>query len=231
MKPANKRTDSDGAEEEAKRKKSASAAASLSALLKQVRACRLCVEAPHGDPLPHAPRPVLVAERSARICIIGQAPGTRVHASGRPFTDPSGDRLRDWLDVSSDQFYDSTLFCIIPMGFCFPGQNERGADLPPRSECAVQWHEKLFALLPQIELFLLVGFYAQRFHLGKKCRKTLTETVADWREYAKCDDQPLRLPLPHPSWRNNGWLRKNDFFERDILPFLRAEVQKRLTRP
>ncbi len=203
---------------------------SLCELLEHVRACRHCVEMPVGPPLPHEPRPVLVAGRSARICIIGQAPGTRVHASGRPFTDPSGDRLRDWLGVSSDQFYNPHLFNIIPMGFCFPGLDDRGADLPPRRECARKWHGDLFALMPQIELILLVGLYAQRFHLGKRCKKTLTQTVADWREYAITDHRPIWLPLPHPSWRNNAWLRKNSFFERDVLPFLRTEVQRRIAR-
>ena len=197
----------------------------LDRLLDEVRSCTHCLLSPRGAPLPHPPRPVLVASTQAKICIIGQAPGTRVHASGKPFTDPSGDRLRDWLGVSAAQFYDPRNFAIVPMGFCFPGLNDKGADLPPRKECAQKWHDEVFELMPQIELKLLIGMYAQRRYLGKKRKKTLSETVRCWRDYIDGEGGPVELPLPHPSWRNNAWLRKNPFFETDVIPFLRNEVK------
>ena len=140
-------------------------------LLRDIKACRHCVLSPTGNPLPHAPRPVLVASSTAKVCIIGQAPGTRVHKSGKPFTDPSGDRLRDWMGVTSEQFYDAAKIAIIPMGFCFPGLNDKGADLPPRKECAPKWHEPLFVLMPQIKLILLIGLYAQHRYLGSARKK------------------------------------------------------------
>jgi len=197
----------------------------LERLLENVRSCDHCRQNPSGPPLPHPPRPVLVASPVAKICIIGQAPGTRVHASGKPFTDPSGNRLRDWLGVSAEQFYDSRNFAIIPMGFCFPGLNDKGADLPPRKECAEKWHEELFELMPQIRLKLLIGMYAQRRYLGKRRKKTLSETVRCWRDYIEEEGRAVELPLPHPSWRNNAWLRKNPFFEHDVVPFLRTEIK------
>lgn len=203
---------------------------SLGGLVEDIKSCRHCILNPSGPPLGHEPRPVLVASTYAKICIIGQAPGTRVHASGKPFTDPSGDRLREWLGVSSREFYNQKLFSIIPMGFCFPGLNDKGADLPPRKECAEKWQDELFERMPQIELKLLVGMYAQRWHLGKRRKKTLSETVRCWREYLprKQDEarEPAVLPMPHPSWRNNAWLRKNPFFERDVIPYLRGEVAR-----
>jgi uracil-DNA glycosylase len=193
----------------------------LDRLTADIRACRLCVESPLKTPLPHEPRPVLRVSPTARICIAGQAPGTRVHASGMPFTDPSGDRLRDWMGVTPDEFYDAARIAIVPMGFCFPGLNAKGGDLPPRRECAETWHEPLFKHLPQLELILLVGQYAQAWHLGRMRKTSLTETVAAWREY-----QPRFIPLPHPSWRNNAWIKKNPWFEEDLLPILKRDVRR-----
>ncbi|PVB63490.1 uracil-DNA glycosylase family protein [Labrenzia sp. 011] len=201
----------------------------IETLAKQVRACRICVENPLKAPLPHEPRPVLQVSSTARICICGQAPGTRVHLSGRPFTDPSGDRLRDWMGIGEDVFYDAARLAIIPMGFCFPGLDARGSDLPPRPECRKAWHDRLFAAMPQIELVLTIGQYAQAYHLGAGRRKTLTETVAGWREYFEAEPEPGKhsvLPLPHPSWRNNSWLKKHPWFGSELLPVLRAEVAR-----
>jgi uracil-DNA glycosylase len=192
----------------------------LDKLASEIHACRLCIETPQGKPLPHEPRPVLRVSRTARVCIVGQAPGTKVHASGMPFTDASGDRLRDWMGVTSEEFYDVSKIAIVPMGFCFPGQDAKGGDLPPRRECAPHWRARIFAEMPQVEFLLLVGQYAQAWHLGEAARSSLTETVAAWRSYL-----PGALPLPHPSWRNNGWIRKNPWFETDVLPALRREVR------
>ena len=206
-------------------------AGDLDALLSAVRACRICVEAPQGKALPHEPRPVLRASATARLAICGQAPGTRVHASGTPFTDPSGDRLRAWMDVTPDEFYDEARLAIVPMGFCFPGQDAKGGDLPPRRECAARWHREIFAALPQIELVLAVGAYAQAFHLGAARGKTLQETMLKWRVHLATERHPKVLPLPHPSWRNNVWLKKNPWFAAELLPVLRGEVRRHLTRP
>lgn len=194
----------------------------LETLLESIRACRICRENPMGKPLPHEPRPVLQVSRQARILIAGQAPGTRVHASGRPFTDPSGDRLRAWLMVNETEFYESGRIAIVPMGFCFPGLSKAGADLPPRRECAPAWRGKVLALLPPVELVLAIGIYAQAWHLPGRTASSLTETVAAWREGLALS--PPVIPLPHPSWRNNGWLRKNPWFEAEVLPELRARV-------
>jgi uracil-DNA glycosylase len=193
----------------------------LDKLAAEIRACRICVEHPQGKPLPHEPRPVLRVSRTARICLAGQAPGTKVHASGMPFTDASGDRLRDWMGVTSDEFYDTSKIAIVPMGFCFPGQDAKGGDLPPRRECAPHWRARLFAEMPQVELTLLIGQYAQGWHLGEATKGSLTETVAAWRSYL-----PRAIPLPHPSWRNNGWIRKNPWFETEVLPMLRMEIRR-----
>lgn len=171
--------------------------------------------------MPHEPRPVVQAAAQARIAIVGQAPGTRVHQSGRPFTDPSGDRLREWMQVDEATFYDESRIAILPMGFCFPGLDARGGDLPPRRECAPLWQQRVRDSLPNIELTLLVGMYAQRFHLTSQAQKTLTETVRHGERY-----QPGFLPLPHPSWRNNAWLSKNPWFEEKILPLLRRRIQE-----
>jgi uracil-DNA glycosylase len=191
----------------------------LDRLVAEVRACQLC--APHFKN--HEPRPVLVPSTTAKICIVGQAPGTRVQESGLPFNDRSGDRLRDWLAMDRDTFYDSRRIAFLPMGFCFPGQDAAGGDLPPRPECAKTWRAGLFKLMPQLEVYLLVGLYAQRWHLGERVKPSLTETVKAWREY-----RPTYIPLPHPSWRNTGWLKKNAWFEEELVPFLRREVHKRL---
>lgn len=190
----------------------------LGALLEKVRACRLC-----ADQLPHSPRPVLRGRCSARILIAGQAPGTRVHASGIPFSDPSGDRLRSWMGINSEAFYDESHIAILPMGFCFPGLDAKGGDRPPRPECAPAWREALMAELPHIRLTLAIGLYAQSWHLRDRLKPSLTQTVAAWRDYG-----PDIFPLPHPSWRNNGWLKKNPWFERDLLPQLRGRIQAEL---
>jgi uracil-DNA glycosylase len=197
---------------------------SLETLLEEVRRCRLCHKAPtRQPPLPHAPRPVLQASAEARLLIVGQAPGARVHATGLPFNDPSGDRLRIWLGVGRDQFYDAGIFAIVPMGFCFPGYDESGSDLPPRRECAGRWRKRLMAGLPRIEIIICLGRHAQAWHMPRFCRATLTETVCNWREpYDQL--RPRVLPLPHPSWRNTGWLKRNSWFEADILPVLRSDV-------
>jgi uracil-DNA glycosylase len=202
--------------------------AELDHVLAAIRACRVCVENPRGKPLPHEPRPVLRASATARLAICSQAPGTRVHASGKPFTDPSGDRLREWMGVTPDEFYDEARVVIVPMGFCFPGQDAKGGDLPPRRECAGLWHRQLFAALPGLELVLAVGSYAQDFHLGTAKGKTLQETMLRWREHLKTKVWPRVLPLPHPSWRNNAWLTRNPWFEAELLPVLRREVRKLL---
>ncbi len=209
-----------------------SGGSALSLPVGQVKNCRHCLDDPRGKPLPHEPRLVVVPSRRAKVCIIGQAPGTRVHASGKPFTDPSGDRLRAWMGISSEQFYDPAKVAIVPMGFCFPGLDDKGGDLPPRKECAPKWQAALFELMPQIELKLLVGMYAQNWHLGKNRHKTLTKTVAHWRDYvgdsASVRGQPMLLLMPHPSWRNTAWLRKNPFFERDVISFLQREIKRLL---
>ncbi|ODR98461.1 uracil-DNA glycosylase [Methyloceanibacter methanicus] len=198
----------------------------LTAIVRAIRRCRVCVTAPRGQPLPHEPRPVLRASATARLAICGQAPGTRVHRSGRPFSDPSGDRLRSWLNMPADLFYDEARVAIVPMGFCFPGHDAKGGDLPPRRECAAQWHRDLFAAMPQVELVLAVGAYAQAFHLGAARGKTLQETMLNWRAHLEAPRSPRVFPLPHPSWRNNAWLKKNPWFEVELLPALRREVGK-----
>ena len=192
---------------------------SLPALLRDIRACQICASA-----LPHAPRPVLRATSSARIVIAGQAPGTRVHESGMPFTDPSGDRLRDWMGVDSETFYNDKLIAIVPMGFCFPGLDDKGGDLPPRRECAPAWRSSVFTHLNNVKLTLLVGSYAQNWHLKDSRKPTLSETVKAFKEYG-----PELLPLPHPSWRNNAWLKKNPWFTDDLLPHLRRRISRILS--
>ena len=184
------------------------------ALLTEVRGCKLCKK--H---LPLGPRPVLQIDPRARLLIAGQAPGRRVHDSGVPFEDASGDRLRDWMGMSQEVFYDASRVAILPMGFCFPGTGRSG-DLPPRPECAGAWREQLLAWLPDLELTLVIGQYAQDYHLGTAQKASLTETVRAWREF-----WPALLPIPHPSPRNNIWLRKNPWFESDVLPRLRKRVR------
>lgn len=197
-----------------------SASDPLPALLAEIRACRLC-----EAHLPLGPRPVLRAERSARILIAGQAPGTRVHASGIPWNDVSGDRLRAWLGLDSEVFYDTTRVAIIPMGFCYPGR-AGGGDAPPRPECAPAWREKLLALLPSVRLTLAIGQYAQAWHLRERRKTSLGETVAAFREYG-----PTLFPLPHPSPRNQRWLRDRPWFEAEVLPALRSRVREVLASP
>lgn len=203
----------------------------LAGIIEAIRACRICRDRPLGSPLPHAPRPVLRVSPTATVCIASQAPGTRVHASGKPFTDPSGDRLRAWMGIDAATFYDERRIAIVPMGFCFPGLDAKGSDLPPRRECPPAWRAKLMAALPRIEFVLAVGAYAQRWHLGPSARPTLTETVAAWREILTETTRgggPAILPLPHPSWRNTGWIRRNPWFEAELLPVLRGEIARRM---
>ncbi len=186
----------------------------LAALLREVRECQHCV-----DHLPNPPRPVLRAQASARLLIVGQAPGTRVHKSGIPWDDPSGDRLRAWLDMDADSFYDESRVAIIPMGLCYPGRGASG-DLPPRPECARLWRQRLLACLPCVELTLLVGRYAQQYHVPE-AGKTVTDTVRRWRELL-----PHYFPMPHPSPRNLLWLRRNPWFEQQAVPALRRRLRQ-----
>lgn len=201
---------------------------SLDRLLCEIRACRVCRDAPIGIRLAHEPRPVLRVSATARIAVCGQAPGTRVHASGMPFTDPSGVRLRAWMGVSEDEFYDVRRIAVVPMGFCFPGQDAAGGDLPPRKECAPLWRARVFQHLPNLELILLVGLYTQHWHLGGRAGRGLTETVANWRAILDQHARPRLLPLPHPSWRNNAWVKKNPWFQADLLPVLQSDVRRLL---
>mgnify|MGYP001812840639 FL=1 len=201
----------------------------LDRLLTEIRDCRICRDAPrYGAPLPHEPRPVCVASKRASILVAGQAPGTRVHASGIPFNDPSGDRLRQWMGIDRDAFYDVSKIAIVPMGFCFPGLDAKGGDLPPRRECREVWRAQLMQLLPQVRLVLVIGQYAQAYHLGNLRQKTLTRTVANWRAIRDERTSPITYALPHPSWRNNAWLRKNPWFERDLLPALQEDIRAQI---
>ena len=184
------------------------------------------MERPLGQPLPHEPRPVCVLSETARVVVCGQAPGNRVNLSGVPFDDRSGDRLRDWMGIGRDVFYDRARIAVVPMGFCFPGYDARGSDLPPRKECAPAWHERVFAAMPQVELVLAIGAYAQAWHLGPRRGANLTETVRDWRRHLMANDHRPVLPLPHPSWRNTGWLKRNPWFEAEVLPQLREQVKR-----
>ncbi|WNJ16931.1 uracil-DNA glycosylase family protein [Pontibacter sp. G13] len=186
----------------------------LEHLLNEIRGCRHC-----EAHLPLGPRPVLAASHLSKILIVGQAPGTKVHASGVPWNDPSGVRLRNWLDVSDEQFYDHDLFAIVPMGFCYPGKGTRG-DLPPRPECAELWQDKLMGHLGDVKLTLAIGQYAIKWHLGKRRKKTLAETVKHWEEYMDLNI----FPLPHPSPRNIMWRRKNPWFEEEVVPALSRKV-------
>lgn len=187
---------------------------SLAAVVAAARACRLCAES-----LPLGPRPVLRAGPDARLLIVGQAPGTRAHETGLPWNDASGDRLRDWMGIGRDAFYDETRVALVPMGLCYPGRLPRGGDRPPRPECAPTWHARLRAGLPRIELTVLAGAYAQRHYLGSRGGASVAATVAAWRRFL-----PDRLPLPHPSWRTRGWVARNPWFETELLPELRARV-------
>ncbi|KQR67932.1 uracil-DNA glycosylase family protein [Rhizobium sp. Leaf341] len=195
-----------------------------------ISACRICRDMPtFGEPLPHEPRPIFVLSDRAQILIASQAPGMRAHLSGVPFDDPSGNRLRDWLGVDRATFYDADRFAIVPMGFCFPGYDKHGGDIPPRRECAPAWRETALAAVPNASLILVIGAYAQAYHLGTSRQVSMTATVADWRRWFEQDNGPKCLPLPHPSWRNTPWLRKNPWFEAELLPVLRAEIQLRIS--
>lgn len=184
-------------------------------LLHNIRNCSLC-----KAHLPLGPRPVVTAHQDSKIVIIGQAPGTKVHASGIPWDDASGKQLRKWLGVTVEEFYDEKNFAIIPMGFCYPGRG-KGGDLPPRPECAPQWHDQLMEFMPNVELVLLIGMYAQKYYLKKQAKKTLTETVADCQGYL-----PKYFPLPHPSPRNRFWLTRNPWFDKEVVPILNQEIKK-----
>ena len=191
----------------------------LDAILADIRACRAC-----AAELAHEPRPVVRVTKATRILIAGQAPGRRVHESGLPFDDPSGDRLRDWMGVDRATFYDHPAIGVAAMAFCFPGTNPKGGDYPPPPRCAALWREPLMNALPQVELTLVVGGYAQAWTLRGQAKATMTETVAAWRDYG-----PRYLPLPHPSWRNTAWLKRNPWFEDEVTPYLRARIAAMLS--
>jgi uracil-DNA glycosylase len=188
----------------------------LQPLLDRITACRDCAQ--H---FPHTPRPTLYVAPTARLLIVGQAPGSKVHATGIPWNDRSGDRLRDWTGLDKAQFYNREKIAVVPMGFCYPGVDANGGDKPPRPECAPKWHDPVLQEMPNLQLTLLVGSYAQRYYL--KTRDNMTETVRDWRAAL-----PKFMPLPHPSWRNTAWLNKNPWFEAELVPMLRQLVQAAL---
>jgi uracil-DNA glycosylase len=191
----------------------------------RIRACRLCADRFAATATAHEPRPVVWFRPGARVLIAGQAPGLRVHEAGRPFHDPSGDRLRDWLGIDAATFYDLDRLAIVPMAFCFPGYDATGADLPPPPLCARTWHGEVMAALGEVPLTILVGGYAHRWHLGPAATKGgVTATVAHWRDHA-----PRVFALPHPSWRNTAWLNRNPWFADDVLPALRARVTEVLS--
>jgi uracil-DNA glycosylase len=203
----------------------------LDRLSAEARACRVCRDTPlRAAPLAD-PRPVFQASATARLCIASQAPGLRAHESGRPFDDRSGERLRDWMGVTPDEFYDARRVAILPMGFCFPGYDAHGSDLPPRRECATLWRRRFVAAMPSIELILCIGGYAQAWHLGTTRAASMTATVENWRHFLARDTGPRVVPLPHPSWRNTGWIKRHPWFEAELLPALRAEVARTLQRP
>jgi uracil-DNA glycosylase len=189
---------------------------SLTRILREVRACRIC----EAD-LPFGPRPIVQLARTARLLIISQAPGSKVHQSGIPWSDASGDRLRGWLKLDRAVFYDKARVAILPMGFCYPGVGDNGADKPPRPECAPHWHERLLKHLPDLQLTLLVGQYAHRHYLGTERKDSMTENVKAFSQHG-----PQFFPLPHPSWRSVIWMRKHPWFEETIIPRLRKAVRK-----
>lgn len=218
----------------------------LDALERRIRSCRKCLDDPDGAVLEQEPRPILQVSALARIAVFGQAPGIRAHVAGLPFKDPSGVRLRAWMGIDEATFYDASQVAIAPMGFCFPGYDAKGSDLPPRRECAPLWRDELLSLLPQIELALLIGGHAQKWHLGKRWGATSRETVRNWEAVleasaghvagqdasanseasARCIlPRAAMFPLPHPSWRNNAWLRANPWFDEQLLPCLRQQVR------
>lgn len=187
-----------------------------------IAACRICAGRFAQTATAHQPRPVVWFGPQARLLLAGQAPGARVHGSGRPFTDPSGDRLRQWLGLDEAAFYDLTRVAIVPMAFCFPGYDAKGSDLPPPAICARTWRRQVIDQLPDIRLTVLIGGAAMRWHLG---RKSVTQTVQDWRIYAA----RRIFPLPHPSWRNTAWVKRHPWFEAELLPELRQAVQDLMT--
>jgi uracil-DNA glycosylase len=194
----------------------------LDRLKKDISACRVCANVLPADVV-GGPRPVVQLSARARLCIVGQAPGARVHASGIPFNDPSGDRLRDWMGIDRTAFYDPHRLAIVPMGFCYPGTAPKGGDYPPRPECAPLWQDRVFTAMPQVETILLIGLYAQRWRLSahEAKEKSVTERVQAFAAY-----MPRFFPLPHPSWRNSGWLKAHPWFETDVLPHLRQVVAR-----
>ncbi|MBZ0129423.1 MAG: uracil-DNA glycosylase family protein [Rhodobacteraceae bacterium] len=196
----------------------------LESLEREITACRLCADRFAATATGHAPRPVFWLHGDAPILIAGQAPGLRVHESGVPFDDRSGDRLRDWMGIDRATFYDRARIGVLPMAFCFPGYNASGADLPPPPICAATWRARVLQALDEPVLLLLVGLHAQKWHLGKAAG-SLTGNVANWRDHA-----PGIFPLPHPSWRNTGWLKKNPWFEAELLPALKARVAEALAQ-
>jgi len=195
--------------------------ASLDQLCDEIAACRLCADRFAATFTAHAPRPVPWLGSAPRLLVCGQAPGLRVHEAGKPFFDASGDRLRGWMGIDAATFYDRTRIAVLPMAFCFPGYDAAGADLPPPRLCAETWHTRVMAALGEVPLTLLIGGYAQKWHLGAAARGGVTATVTRWRAFA-----PRVFPLPHPSWRNTGWLRRNSWFEDELVPVLRARVQE-----
>src|ERR1700730_2401281 len=204
-------------------------AAGLAALIDRIKACRIRAETPRNVPLPHEPRPIFRASSTARLLVAGQAAGVRVHRTGLPFNDASGDRLCQWMNVSRETFYDEARIAIVPMGFCFPGHDANKADLPPRRECREAWHDLLFSKLPQIECILAIGRFAQDYHFahaGRPLPKGLSvdERVHRWQEFS--GEAPRIIALPHPSWRNSGWIKRNPWFESEVLFALRAEVAR-----
>lgn len=193
----------------------------IDALKQELANCRLCCARFQQTETAHTPRPIVWFDAKATILIAGQAPGMRVHKAGKPFHDPSGDRLRDWMGVNEDTFYDRSKIAIVPMAFCFPGYNAKGADLPPPPLCAKTWRTRVLEHLPNLRLTLLIGGYAQKWHLQTKAG--VTQTVSTWE-----DRLPDTVPLPHPSWRNTAWMSKNPWFEAELLPKLRQLVKDHL---
>lgn len=198
----------------------------LKTLQTNITSCTLCTDRFAATKTAHQPRPIAWLSSSAPILIAGQAPGARVQISGRPFTDPSGDRLRDWMGVDEAAFYDRSKFAVLPMAFCFPGYDAKGADLPPPRLCADTWQDMAMAHMPQVKLTLLIGAYAQKWHLPETKKLSVTARVANWRDHA-----PVIFPLPHPSWRNSGWIKKNPWFETELLPVLQGRVASLLKDP
>ncbi len=199
-------------------------------LADEIRACRICRDQPLGAALPHEPRPIFRISATARLCIASQAPGIRAHLSGKPFSDPSGVRLRAWMGVTEEEFYDSAKVAIAPMGFCFPGHDAKRGDLPPRKECALAWRAKLFTTLPHFELILVIGTHAQRYHIGNNAlRPDMTTTIREWWRGPALSSGSRIVLLPHPSWRNNGWLRRNPWFESELAPAMRRLIRETLS--